>query len=655
MNTPTVRGETVFGPGSSQRSGAGNQMGGYDVTYRVPTGTGAVYGEGTIYAYNDFTVLGGGTLLFEVDITVGRNFYAFIPELVLTGNVNVSGSFYATNSNINTTSGSVGGPFYTINSEYTQGGGRITDIGGSSFVVNSDFEQSTRFVINVGGDLTVSNSNFVVGGALNVKGNYIQDGNSTLTIKSATDPSGPGVFNVGGHAQLDGVLQITIDSAPKRHDSVAILTAAGGVSGEFSSFNNPYPRQPGRLLYYDLNYEGQGVYLEAVQNDFKNALGIFNLTGNQQSTAAALDSALSDPRQDAVHTYLDGFDITAIPGILDLIAPEELGAIYSIGSTRMNSTVSSLQNRFAEIRSSGGNAFTVVKDMNSTTSSAKSTQEATILTAPARERFGSFTTASGDFSSSGDTVNAKGYDSEAGLLLTGFDARISDPLAVGALVGYARNKSDLNNGGAIEVDGGSLALYAQYVRNDWFLESMVGGSYNSYDTERQALNGIATGDTEGGELDTYLSFGRDLKTGGFTLTPFASLLYTRIGIDGYDETGSLQPLHIESQAADSLRSRIGVRVAKTFIHGKAVITPYASAQWEYEYLDESPDVSYRFANGAGGTSTAYGPEIGRHSLLVNGGLQVAWDRYACYLSYQTDLGRQNYENQTVLTGFRVSW
>jgi outer membrane autotransporter protein len=352
---------------------------------------------------------------------------------------------------------------------------------------------------------------------------------------------------------------------------------------------------------------------------------------------------------------LNGFDITAIPALLDQISPEELGAIYSIGFVRMNNTVGSLQNRFADIRSLGEKSLTAERDSNGSTSSAKSAKQAQVLPPSTRNRYGSFTTASGGFSSREDTSNASGYDSESGILLSGFDVRISDPLTLGVLVGYARTESDLNSGGEIEVDGGSLALYGQYVREDWFVESMIGGSYNRYETERQALSGIAGGDTQGGGFDAYLSLGKDLKRDGLTVTPFASLLYTRVGIDGYDENGSLQPLYIENQAADSLSSRIGLRAARAYLWNDAVMTPYASAQWQHEYLDDASAVDYSFANGSGSKSTAYGPEIGRNSLLLGGGVQIAWEHFACYLSYQADLGRENYENQSVLTGFRVTW
>jgi uncharacterized protein with beta-barrel porin domain len=497
MNTPAVKGETVFGPGAAQFSGPGNQIGGYDVTYVVPTGAAAIYGTGsTIFATNDFTVRGGGSLLIEPDIQVGGNFITEISRLTLGGNVNVAGS-----------------------------------------------------------------------------------------------------------ASLSGVLGFANDQAPEPNARYTILTAEKGIIGRFSRLDTLYPLQPGSVLVYAIRYEGNTVIVETVQN----------------------------------------YQIT----------PEELGAIYSLGYAQMNSAVNSLQNRFADIRSSREKAF--VNVASPVSSGAKSAFESPIVTSPTRHRYGVFTTASGDFSSSGNTGNIGGYDTYAGTILVGYDALINDSLSVGVLFGYSSSNSDISNGGSIDADGFNAALYAQYVSNDWFLESMIGGGFNSYSTDRDALNGMARGDTHGGDLDGYLSFGKDLHSGSLTVTPFASLLYTRIGIDEYDEIGSLQPLQIENQAADSLRSRLGLRISQTFVREEFLITPYASAQWQYEFLDDAPSVSYSFANGAGGIATATGPEIGQSSLLASGGLQIAWNCYACYVGYQADIWRENYNNQTVLAGFRMSW
>ena len=143
--------------------------------------------------------------------------------------------------------------------------------------------------------------------------------------------------------------------------------------------------------------------------------------------------------------------------------------------------------------------------------------------------------------------------------------------------------------------------------------------------------------------------------GGFTVTPIASMLYTLASFGAFDELGSLQPLHIGSQQEDSLRTRLGVRASTVKKVGAATITPSVSAQWQHEFLDSELPIIARFGNGAGGNFTVHGPKIGRDSALLTAAVNVAWDSRACYVAYQADLGRQNYESQTVLVGFRTQW
>jgi outer membrane autotransporter protein len=126
-------------------------------------------------------------------------------------------------------------------------------------------------------------------------------------------------------------------------------------------------------------------------------------------------------------------------------------------------------------------------------------------------------------------------------------------------------------------------------------------------------------------------------------------------MDGYRETGSLQPLDIESQSADSLRSRLGLRAAIDGHMGAVSITPYAGAYWQHEFQEDEFAISSRFANGAGNEFTVYGPKTGRDSVLLNAGINFGWRDYALYLAYQADLGRKNYEEQTVLLGLRLLW
>ena len=188
--------------------------------------------------------------------------------------------------------------------------------------------------------------------------------------------------------------------------------------------------------------------------------------------------------------------------------------------------------------------------------------------------------------------------------------RLSDHFVLGLTLGYARSEADLIDGGKITSDGGKAAVYALYHHGGFYTEALVGGGTNSYDTRRAGLGGRAYGDTDGRQFDAYLGLGYDLHLSRVTLTPMASLLYTQVGIDGFDERGSLAPLHIESQEQDSLRSRVGLRAAYTATLGAARVTPSFSAQWQHEYLETELPIDARFANGAGGVFTVHGPEAG---------------------------------------------
>jgi outer membrane autotransporter protein len=408
--------------------------------------------------------------------------------------------------------------------------------------------------------------------------------------------------------------------------------------------------------------QGNPITVEIVQNPFGEALSETHLTPNQSGVAGALDQALYDRRQGALLAYLDGLPLGLVPSQLDRIAAEELTALFSLGFAQFETEVFSVQQRLAELRDAPpedrqappppSDGKRMIYDKGEFKQEAK-----TEVPREARrgDRWGFFLSESGEFASLGDTGNAGGFDSKSAGTTIGMDVRLNSHFVLGLTVGYARTESDLIDGGKIKSDGGKAALYALYHQGGFYTEGLIGGGYNSYDTRRGGLGGRAYGDTDGEQFDAYLGIGYDVKLGRVTLTPMASLLYTVVAIDGFDEHGSLAPLHIESQSEDSLRSRVGLRAAYTARVGAARVTPSVSAQWQHEYLDTALPLDARFANGAGGVFTVHGPEAGRDSALLTAAINVAWSRYSCHLAYQADLGRTNYESQTVLAGFRVSW
>jgi autotransporter-associated beta strand protein len=410
-------------------------------------------------------------------------------------------------------------------------------------------------------------------GALNIVGSYTQGGSGLLVTQLVT-PSNHDQLIINGVASLGGALQITTPSGarPALGSSFDIIHA-GSVTAPFATVINPFAG-PGTLVKLVVVYSPTTVVVNAVQNSFENALSLIPLTSNQTATAGALDSALTDVRQTAVLNYLNNLNINVVPHQLDKIAPEELTTIYSISFAQLDTEVLSVQQRLASIRNvvrSEAPAYTSGKDVVLGGSISPTIS-------PDDNRYGFFANATGQYASLGDTSNANGFDVQSVGSTIGVDVRLNEHWVLGVTLAYARSSSDLADGGSLSADGMRSAVYAMYQSGSFYTELMVGGSFNNYDTERGALGGIAKGSTSSSSFDTYLGMGYDIHMDQWTLTPMASLLYSAVSIDGFSETGSLQPLRIDSQNQSSLRSRIGLRAAYTTRCGDALVTPSLSLQ-----------------------------------------------------------------------------
>jgi uncharacterized protein with beta-barrel porin domain len=108
------------------------------------------------------------------------------------------------------------------------------------------------------------------------------------------------------------------------------------------------------------------------------------------------------------------------------------------------------------------------------------------------------------------------------------------------------------------VDEGGV--YATWSHHGFYLVGAIYGGYNSYNSSRSALQGLAFGYTEGAELSTFISGGYDFHFGLLTVGPIAVLQYTYANVNGFSENGSLAPMQIQSNSEDSLRNDVGFRL-----------------------------------------------------------------------------------------------
>ena len=208
------------------------------------------------------------------------------------------------------------------------------------------------------------------------------------------------------------------------------------------------------------------------------------------------------------------------------------------------------------------------------------------------------------------------------------------------------------------MNSGQLGLYATLYNNAAYLNVMAAGGLDSYDLKRQNLGGVTRGETEGGEFSALLSGGYDFHVRAFSLGPFAEAGYTRVAYDGYRERGSAAPLDIEGNDSDSLRSRLGARLAwQTGNPGaRWQIRPELRVAWQREWADNTRPTDATFASGGGAGFRVEGPREGRDALVINAGVSFACsERFSTYLAYDGTLARARYDSHTVSGGVRWSF
>ena len=273
-------------------------------------------------------------------------------------------------------------------------------------------------------------------------------------------------------------------------------------------------------------------------------------------------------------------------------------------------------------------------------------------------RWGVFVTGGGEFGKVGSDLNARGYDFDTGGITIGADYRFNDHFAVGIMGGYANTKTRLDTEGSIGLNSGEIGVYSTLYGHGFYMNTMATAGYETYDTHRAALGGIAHGDTNGDTIDGLISGGYDAQFGKFKVGPIASVQYTYVGISGFTETGSLLPVNVVAQNEDSLRTKLGVKASYDWRVGNSgiVISPVATAEWQHEFLDSSFALDSNFADGAGNLFTVQGPVLGRDSLVLNVGINVQWTaRFGTFLDYNGEFGRANYRLNGVSGGAKLSF
>jgi outer membrane autotransporter protein len=648
-----------------------------DQALSAPLGTAieaGILAVDAVLTTSEVNIFPGATLQLNSGGSVGN--------LVDNGSLIFAGSNAVTYADVISGPGNViqaGTGTTTLSGRNTYTGGTIIDLG--TLVVDNPQALGIGNVVVNGGVLRADPQ------PINVFGNYTQNAGGTLQLNIAGRAAGQfDVLNVTGNAALNGTLRLLNQGyQPQSGDKLRLVDTGGLVTGRFAQLQNPFALAVG-FNTIDLVYARQSVTLEfltlnspippvppgppvqpgqpgppvvVMTTDFSS----FAFTPNQLAAANLLDAVQLDPRAADAINFLNKEPFANLPGDFDKISPDGLTAFYEIGFSNANIQRLNLEDRLDEIHH-GSNGFSSNMKVNGATvndkagmdgKSSKGVVEPILQPGP-ENRWGVWLTGFGDFVSVDADSNAKGYDFTTGGVSLGIDYRITDQLAIGVMGDYSHTWTSLNPNGHLDVDSGRGGVYATWFNHGIYLNGAVYGGHNNYDSGRAGLGGLANGSTEGAEWSTFISGGYDFHFGSLTVGPIAALQYTDVHIDGFSEKGSLAPLAIHSDSAESLRSDLGFRAFYQWQMGKIVLEPSLKAVWEHEYKYSALPITAGFAGIPESSATFFGPSEGHDSAVVSAGVSAQWTpSISTYVNYDGQLGRGNYDSNAVTGGVRISF
>ena len=656
--------------------------------------------------YSGATTISAGTVVADSSTALSPNstfavnsildlngFNSTIGSLSGTGTVLNNGATTATltvgNDNTNTTFRGVlqngtsvlqltksGTGFLTLTGNNTYTG--TTTVNNGSLIVDGSIA-STETIVNSGGFLgghgTIT-GNLVNGGVvaqinspgtLTVAGDYTQTAGGTLRIGVAG--TGTGQFDllaVTGHATLGGALQLVSlgGFSLQPGNQITFLTAKNGVSGTFSNVQNGFVAT-GTIVQAKVTSLADSVVLEGTQGSFAQTTGVAT-TPNESAVAKALDSAAGDPRAAPLFAFLNSQPLANLSHDLSLIAPTQISSVNATAASVGKVQISNVDQRMANIRggSTGFSATgfslnggsTNVGDGFAGPTGPEGKSGPPVFAPTPENRWGVFVTGLGEFTNVDSTPNAAGYDVNTGGFTLGIDYRLSPNFAIGLTAGYAHTSVGLDGGGNIDVNGGKFGLYATLFGNGLYLDTAVSGGPSGYNTHRTALQGTASGNTNGADFDFLVATGYNWTRGNLTIGPTASFQYGYIGLNSFTETGSLAPMKFPDQNTESERTAFGAQASYNWKIGQVTVIPQVSAAWQHEFGDTAYSIVASLASGAGNSFTVTGPQIGRDSLLVGAGATVILsERVSTYLYYDGEFARTNYLSNSVTGGVRIAF
>ncbi|MFZ4406312.1 MAG: autotransporter domain-containing protein [Paracraurococcus sp.] len=445
-------------------------------------------------------------------------------------------------------------------------------------------------------------------GRLTVNGTLNLAPGSTYAVRVT-----PGVSDstrVSGTAVLGGG-RLAVQAAPGAYPAstrVAVLSAAGGVSGSFGVATSSLA-----FLAPALSYGANDVFLTLNRND--TAYAAVGATANQRAVGAALDAAgpgITSAGGTALVNALNQTDVAGAQAALTALAGDGLSGAQTAALLAGELVSGALSDHGAGLRAADllapgatpGSPWRVWAGF-----------------------FGRTGTTNGDASLGTASLAASNW---GGLL--GLDYVLSPNVTFGVIAGGSDGRFDAKSRATTgTLSGYHLGAYAEYrlpVGTYAHASAVLGGYANSTTRYAGGFGGLGvdrnTGRFDSNEVRGRLEIGHDLSLGPARITPFAAIELAELSTDGFQESGGgATALAVASRTTRSTPQFIGARAAGVVTLGNGWrVAPQASLAWVHDY-NTSRDVTASLLSIPGAAHQVAGTRPATDAAQVKLGGEVA--------------------------------
>jgi len=246
----------------------------------------------------------------------------------------------------------------------------------------------------------------------------------------------------------------------------------------------------------------------------------------------------------------------------------------------------------------------------------------------------------------------EGYSSSIAGLMAAYDMPLDPDTRAGLGLGYARSTIDGNTFDTnTDFNSYQATAYIGHESGPWFVDGNASFGWNDYSGTRNIIfpGTASTADASysGQDYTAFASTGYHLPAQEFMITPFASLQYTHMNLDGYTETGAGPiDLKVGSQNYDFLESGLGVKVERDFSYDGNKYAPETHLKWLHELSNPRVEQTAALTVAGSPSFTVQGLKPAADTLNIGAGLTLltcscsarTWSLEAVYDYYWRDDG-----------------